>query len=77
MSPYDGALAKTPDHTASQVCSSELGRAGIDRFSRGLSTGCHKKAPVRCPRSRLAALHGCHRACNSCEFYVSFYAVFA
>ena len=52
----------TPDHhfyATFQVCSSGYGQAGIGRSSgEGLSTGCYKKAPVRCPCSRLAAPHG-------------------
>ena len=49
----------TPDHTAFQVRSSRLCRAGIGRSSwEGFNTGRHEKAPVRCPYSRLAALNG-------------------
>ena len=52
-------ILMTPDHTAIQVRSSGLGRAGIGRsFWKGLSTGRHDKAPVHCPYSRLATLHG-------------------
>ena len=52
----------TPDHTAIQVHSSGQGRVGIGRSSgEGLNTGCHWKAPVRCPLSRLAVLQGAPR----------------
>ena len=34
-----------------------LGRVELERPN----TGRHEKAPVRCPCSRLAALHGAHR----------------
>ena len=52
----------TPDPTAFPVLSSGLGRAGVGRSSEeGLDTGRHEKAPVRCPCSRLAALHGAPR----------------
>ena len=66
MSGYAGALpdyeVMTRGHTAIQVRSSGYGQAGIGRTSwKGLSTGCHKKAPVCCPCSRLAALHGAPR----------------
>ena len=49
----------TPDRTTVQLRSSGLGRAGIGRsIWKGLNTGHHEKALVRCPCSRLAALHG-------------------
>ena len=52
----------TPDRTTIQVRSSGYGRAGNGRSSwKGLM------APVRCPCSRLAALHGAPRTqCDSC-----------
>ena len=49
----------TPDHSTFQVHSSGKDQVGICRSSgEGLNTGCQEKAPVRCPCSRLAALHG-------------------
>ena len=52
----------TPDRTIIQVRSFGLGRAGIGRSSwKGLDTGRHERAPVRCPCSRLAALNGAPR----------------
>ena len=49
----------TPDRTTIQESSSGFGRAGIDRSSwKGLNTGCHEKAPVHCPSSQMAAIHG-------------------
>ena len=57
-----GDTLMTPDHTAVQVCSSGYSLAGIGRSSwKGLSTGCHVKAPVRCPCGRLATLNGAPR----------------
>ena len=48
-----------PDHTVVQVRS---GRGGIGQsFWKGLSTGRHEKARVRCPCRRLATLHGAQR----------------
>ena len=48
-----------PDCTNIQVRSSGWGRAKIGWYSRkGLNTGRHEKAPVRCPCCRLAAFHG-------------------
>ena len=48
-----------PDRTTIQVRSSGWSRVGIGRSSwKGLSTGCHEKAPVRCPCCQLTALHG-------------------
>ena len=50
------------DHTSIQVCSSGQGRVRIDLSSWiGLNMGCHKKALVHCPCSRLAAFHGAPR----------------
>ena len=47
------------DHTAIFVSSSGWSRVGIGRSAAEvLCMGCHEKAPVRCPCSRLAALHG-------------------
>ena len=60
----------TPDNTAFHVHSSGLGRAGIGRSSeKGLSTGRHEKAPVGCPRNRLAALH-CALQTLDCKVFV-------
>ena len=55
----------TPDRTTIQVRSSGWGRVGICRTSRkGLNTGRHERTPVRCPCSRLAALHGAPLQCE-------------
>ena len=61
-----GDTLMTDDHTAIQVRSSELGRAGIGRYSRKrLKMGRHENVPVCCPCSRLATLHGAPRTCCS------------
>ena len=53
--------------TPLQVRSSGHGRTGIGRSSwKGHITGRHVKAPVRCPCSRLAALHGAPRRQKMC-----------
>ena len=57
-----GDALMTPDHIVVLVHNSGLHRAGIGRSSwKGLSSGRHEKAPVHCPCSRLAALHGAPR----------------
>ena len=44
-----GDTLMTPDHIAVQVSSAGYGRAGIGQYSwKGLDTGRHEKAPVRC-----------------------------
>ena len=54
-------LMKT-DHTAVQVRSSGLIRAGLGRSScKGHNMGRHEKDPDRCPYSRLSTLHGVPR----------------
>ena len=53
-----GDTRMTPGHTTVQTRSSGFGRTGIGQFSwKGDNMGCHEKAPVRYPFSRLATLH--------------------
>ena len=48
----------TPGHTEKSGRRLGWGSARIGHSSReGLNMGCHKKAPVECPCSRLATLH--------------------
>ena len=62
----------TLDHTAVQVRSSGYGQVGIGWSSgEGHNTGCHEKAPVCCPCSRLATLHG-HTVVVDCPALTGF-----
>ena len=53
----------TPDHTVAQVQGS---RQNWSVFMERPKHGRHKKAPVRCPCCRLAALHGAPRTQCRC-----------
>ena len=56
---YEVKTLMISGHTGFQEHSSGKSQAGIDRFSgERLNTGRHKKAPVHCPCSQLAALNG-------------------
>ena len=57
-----GDTLMTPDYNAFQMRSSGYGQAGIGQYSgECLIKEHHEKAPVRCPCSRLAALHAAPR----------------
>ena len=70
----EGKTLMTSDNTAVQVHSSGYGRVGIDRSSwKGFCTGRHRKAQIRCPCSRLAALHGAPRTLVVIDSYYSWH----
>ena len=60
-----GDTLMLPDNNAVQMRTSRYGRVGIDRSSwkgkTSWNTVLHEMAPVPCPRSRLATLHGATR----------------
>ena len=62
---FPECVGNTPDYTRSYHHPGAQFWVGSSRnwsvFMKRPNTGCHEKAPVRCPCSRLAALHGTPR----------------